>query len=157
MTTCQWYAHCDNDALGTVPHPILGQVPTCVRCADIHGLQIERYRCTCDRDTLADNMATPGCPVHDPGALTPDNPATIPEVCWFCEYLSDGIEGTNEEGALLNCPKCGRQWDPWRILEHPERWERVQKALGIAPDAITPDACSIVQSSADTRQCIHDT
>lgn len=26
--------------------------------------------CTCDRDTLADNMATPDCPIHAPLSTT---------------------------------------------------------------------------------------
>lgn len=30
---CQWFALCTNDAHGTVRHPILGNVPTCDRCA----------------------------------------------------------------------------------------------------------------------------
>lgn len=31
---CQWFAMCDNDAVGVVPHPALDVVPTCRRCAD---------------------------------------------------------------------------------------------------------------------------
>jgi hypothetical protein len=29
---CQWFAYCTNEATGTTPHPILGDVPTCDRC-----------------------------------------------------------------------------------------------------------------------------
>lgn len=29
---CMWFAGCTNPATGTTPHPILGDVPTCVRC-----------------------------------------------------------------------------------------------------------------------------
>jgi hypothetical protein len=32
--SCQWFALCDNSADGVVKHPILGNVPTCKRCAD---------------------------------------------------------------------------------------------------------------------------
>lgn len=32
--TCQWFALCVNDATQLVPHPILGDVPACDRCAD---------------------------------------------------------------------------------------------------------------------------
>lgn len=32
-TTCAWFALCPNPADGTVRHPILGDVPTCQRCA----------------------------------------------------------------------------------------------------------------------------
>lgn len=31
---CAWFALCDNAATGTTSHPILGDVPTCPRCAD---------------------------------------------------------------------------------------------------------------------------
>jgi hypothetical protein len=30
---CQWFLRCTNEATGTTPHPILGEVPTCDRCA----------------------------------------------------------------------------------------------------------------------------
>lgn len=32
--TCEYFALCTNDADGTVTHPVLGQVPTCIRCAE---------------------------------------------------------------------------------------------------------------------------
>lgn len=38
--TCQWYALCPNDAVGTTSHPILGDVPICERCADKHQLTV---------------------------------------------------------------------------------------------------------------------
>jgi hypothetical protein len=31
---CQWFALCDREATGTTSHPILGEVPTCDRCAE---------------------------------------------------------------------------------------------------------------------------
>jgi hypothetical protein len=31
---CMWFALCKNEAVTTVPHPILGDVPCCQRCAD---------------------------------------------------------------------------------------------------------------------------
>lgn len=39
---CQWYLLCANEADGLVDHPILGDVPTCQRCTDRHGLTL-RY------------------------------------------------------------------------------------------------------------------
>lgn len=33
MNSCQWFAKCTNVATRTVKHPILGEVPTCERCA----------------------------------------------------------------------------------------------------------------------------
>ena len=30
---CRWFLRCDNPATTTVPHPILGAVPCCDRCA----------------------------------------------------------------------------------------------------------------------------
>jgi hypothetical protein len=32
--SCEWFALCTNNAIGTAPHPILGAVPICQRCAD---------------------------------------------------------------------------------------------------------------------------
>jgi hypothetical protein len=39
---CEWYALCTNLAVGTTPHPILGDVPICERCAAKHELPITR-------------------------------------------------------------------------------------------------------------------
>lgn len=36
---CLWYAACDNEAVIFVKHPIIGNVPTCRRCADKHDLK----------------------------------------------------------------------------------------------------------------------
>jgi len=33
-TTCRWFARCDNIAVTTEPHPILGAVPICQRCVN---------------------------------------------------------------------------------------------------------------------------
>ncbi|QIN94208.1 hypothetical protein PP459_gp025 [Streptomyces phage Wakanda] len=37
---CEWFAKCTNEADGVVKHPILGDVPTCQRCADKLGLEL---------------------------------------------------------------------------------------------------------------------
>ena len=34
MQECEWFAMCNNAATTTEPHPILGDVPICKRCAD---------------------------------------------------------------------------------------------------------------------------
>jgi hypothetical protein len=34
---CQWFAGCGRPATGTTHHPILGDVPTCDRCAEFAG------------------------------------------------------------------------------------------------------------------------
>jgi hypothetical protein len=44
MTVCEWFALCDNPAVGTLPHPVLGDVPVCDRCADKVGLTEEIVR-----------------------------------------------------------------------------------------------------------------
>lgn len=38
--TCEWFALCTNDAVGTAKHPVLGQVPICQRCANKFDLEI---------------------------------------------------------------------------------------------------------------------
>lgn len=37
---CRWFARCDLPADGIVKHPILGDVPTCKRCAGKLGLDL---------------------------------------------------------------------------------------------------------------------
>jgi hypothetical protein len=39
VPTCAWFALCDHDAVGTVEHPVLGDVPICQRCADRFGMK----------------------------------------------------------------------------------------------------------------------
>ena len=31
---CMYFANCDRDAVTTVPNPVVGDVPSCQRCAD---------------------------------------------------------------------------------------------------------------------------
>jgi len=31
---CQWFARCTRPAVTSVPHPVLGEVPCCQKCAD---------------------------------------------------------------------------------------------------------------------------
>lgn len=40
---CEWFALCTRPADGVVAHPILGDVPTCARCAAKLGLELEPY------------------------------------------------------------------------------------------------------------------
>jgi hypothetical protein len=37
---CQWFAACDRPALGALPHPVLGHVPACERCAQVVGVEL---------------------------------------------------------------------------------------------------------------------
>jgi hypothetical protein len=32
LGNCRWFAMCENAATGTMPHPVLGDVPICDRC-----------------------------------------------------------------------------------------------------------------------------
>ncbi|MEY9235377.1 hypothetical protein ABIF78_007700 [Bradyrhizobium japonicum] len=32
--SCRWFLRCDNPATETKPHPVLGDVPICKRCAE---------------------------------------------------------------------------------------------------------------------------
>lgn len=38
--SCQYFALCENSAIGVVPNPILGPVPCCQRCADRVGVTL---------------------------------------------------------------------------------------------------------------------
>lgn len=40
---CEWYALCMNSPDGTVTHPVLGEVPTCERCARRHALKLKPW------------------------------------------------------------------------------------------------------------------
>lgn len=40
IVKCEYFAMCDNDAVGTVPNPVLGPVPCCKRCADKVGYEL---------------------------------------------------------------------------------------------------------------------
>jgi hypothetical protein len=40
---CMWFRDCANAAAGTVTHPILGEVPTCQRCATKLDLELKLY------------------------------------------------------------------------------------------------------------------
>lgn len=37
LPVCEWYLLCTNPATRTIPHPILGRVPACDRCAERAG------------------------------------------------------------------------------------------------------------------------
>jgi hypothetical protein len=41
VAVCDWFALCENDAVGTTPHPILGDVLVCARCAERFELVVE--------------------------------------------------------------------------------------------------------------------
>lgn len=40
---CAWFVRCTNDADGTLPHPILGDVPCCNRCASLVGEVLQPF------------------------------------------------------------------------------------------------------------------
>lgn len=40
---CEWFAFCTRESSGVVEHPILGDVPTCERCANKLDLDLLRY------------------------------------------------------------------------------------------------------------------
>jgi hypothetical protein len=51
--TCRWFALCDHDATGVIPHPVLGPVPACQRCAAKTGEWLRRA--TFSRSPAGDN------------------------------------------------------------------------------------------------------
>src|SRR4051812_39144668 len=51
--TCEWFALCTREAVGTAPHPVLGDVPVCMPCANNMGLVVEPFE-TSDFDRLLD-------------------------------------------------------------------------------------------------------
>jgi hypothetical protein len=40
---CEWFLNCQNEAIGMTPHPVLGAVPICWRCASRFALKVERF------------------------------------------------------------------------------------------------------------------
>lgn len=57
---CDWYKLCHNPPVGTVTHPILGEVPTCEPCAAKHDLALKPRRFDVETfDILADTTLTP--------------------------------------------------------------------------------------------------
>lgn len=44
LVPCLWFAMCDRNAVGTLPHP-LGPIPACERCANQVGMldQLDYY------------------------------------------------------------------------------------------------------------------
>ena len=40
LLICEWFALCDNEAVGAAKHPILEYVPICQRCADKFDLEV---------------------------------------------------------------------------------------------------------------------
>jgi hypothetical protein len=60
IVLCNWFALCTNDATTTEPHPILGDVPICARCATIVREQGGRSCPTCGETLHYYTLGAPG-------------------------------------------------------------------------------------------------
>ncbi len=40
---CEYFVRCERPAEGLVVHPVAGVVPTCTRCADLVGAQLQDF------------------------------------------------------------------------------------------------------------------
>lgn len=74
MTTCEWFARCANEAAGVAPHPILGAVPICVRCAKRFDLNVTPFATPPHLDVTADN-GVPFRVVFLPDGVSQSRPA----------------------------------------------------------------------------------
>jgi hypothetical protein len=50
VMTCEWFLKCEKPAAGTVYHPVLGDVPTCHRCATMLDLDLVQWPVPIPRD-----------------------------------------------------------------------------------------------------------
>jgi hypothetical protein len=91
---CQWFALCDHAAVGTVTHPVLGDVPTCRRCADKFGLELV------PRPTWGPREGASG-PVH----ATQDEPHEALSWCGSRRQFRHSIV----QGREPDCKKCLRR------------------------------------------------
>lgn len=66
MIPCGWFAYCENAAEVLLPHPILGNVPTCLRCAN-RAENAETPRTPLRAEDIAPPMPTHGERVQDAG------------------------------------------------------------------------------------------
>lgn len=54
---CEWFARCGRTATGTTPHPILGEVPTCDRCAEFARREDHTVQSDEDAVRASENLA----------------------------------------------------------------------------------------------------
>ena len=81
LVVCGWYALCDRPADGFVSHPVLGEVPTCTRCATKHDLDL-----TIPALVGVESEGNSADRCYDCGAKHPT---------WFARYLTALWESPN--------------------------------------------------------------
>lgn len=92
--TCQWFARCDHDAVGTTKHPVLGDVPICERCAGKFGLEVDSFP-FCD-ECRAHGGFIEGASVYDSG---------------WCGDCFGGYPDSDEMHDVIN-----QEHDAWNAL-----------------------------------------
>jgi hypothetical protein len=85
---CEWFLLCDNEPVGVVRHVVLGDVPTCQRCADKLDLSFVMEELTAE-ELVAEHqghgysMGADNDPVLNEVAwddLTPEQQAKVPHL-----------------------------------------------------------------------------
>lgn len=97
MTICEWFAKCENETSTTIPHPVLGDVPICGRCARTVGIigngsvwDATTLRLASERGTLCAHPDTSAVYWSDYPAW--DDPATsVRERPSQWVYVPDGL------------------------------------------------------------------
>lgn len=73
MIRCEYFVLCTNDAVGYIDNPVIGPVPSCKRCGDQVGADVQPFPCEClgsrPEDPCGHGDTSEGCPRHDPSDL----------------------------------------------------------------------------------------
>jgi hypothetical protein len=107
---CQWYALCTNRAEGVLPHKILGDVPTCSRCAAKHDQTLLPF------PTAAEPVATDRIP-----------------------YVGEGADGARRSAEIDRSEADGLDPGPRRdeVLASAAEWDRIADRLDLESGAVT--------------------
>lgn len=126
---CEWFALCTNPAAGTVTHPILGEVPTCERCATMLDLKFtNKGRLT----TMSDQKVLTEYTTKDTGeVIHAEAPHGRNDARGYSLDGYDWIDAAETTGwyALSNWGKDG--WDAGQ-------WPYVIVALAKGQDEVGP-------------------
>lgn len=125
---CRYFALCDRPAVGTLPNPVLGDVPTCQRCADTVG---------------------------SGDAIRPFAVAADEATCQFLTWVGSGrvvCGAVLVDGVCPVSPHHATSGDH-QLAEAREAVERARVERGLPADGFNPDATEPVDEpdTADDR------